>query len=143
MIKIPLKGLQGLAAKGIAKKPVLSPREIAGMKKAISESGFYKTAAEKAKALEGVKKWMAGAGGAKGAIAMKALGTLGAGALVAGAWAYPAHRLGKALGKKIEEKKVGKPKVTKEEYEKKLLAIRMKRKKKRWISSSTGITKVK
>ena len=51
-----------------------------------------------------VRKLMAASGGAaKGAASIGALGTIGAGAAVVGAWAYPAKKLGEYLGKKSIE----------------------------------------
>lgn len=44
---------------------------------------------------------------AKGAATIGTLGTIGAGAAAAGAWAYPMKRLGEEMGYKIEEKKAG------------------------------------
>jgi len=45
--------------------------------------------------------------GGKGAAAIGALGTVAAGGAVAGAWAYPAKKLGEEIGTRIEEKKAG------------------------------------
>jgi hypothetical protein len=99
-----------------------SPEEITGMMKAIKGTGFYDPS-QYSKALEAVKNWVANKPGqgadipisaAKGAAPAVGAGSLmgllpliGAGALATGAWAYPAYRLGKELGWRIEEKKAG------------------------------------
>jgi hypothetical protein len=83
---------------------------------------FFPTKEEQVKAFNDAVRWLKGknitakpgaakaiksTAAAKGITSIKAIGTIGAGALAVAAWALPAKRLGEAIGIGIEERKAG------------------------------------